>query len=103
MHNRKLQSLTASRMILMMLILCMVCSVGCAKEIQTVVIAPPGNLLEPCQEPTMPPELMNTSDLKEYAKAATKGLALYGASFGECNGRIEALRTWRKQATASEK
>ena len=51
----------------------------------------------------MPPELMQTSDIKVYAKAATRGLVAYEKSFTECNGKLEALRAWRKRATASEK
>ena len=103
MHRKKPQSSTVFRLIFMALILCVSFSAGCAEKIQTVVLTPPENLLQPCQQPTMPPELMQTSDIKVYAKAATRGLVAYENSFGECNGKLEALRTWRKQATASEK
>lgn len=51
----------------------------------------------------MPPELMQTSDIKVYAKAATRGLVLYGRALAECNGQIEAMGVWKKQATSTEK
>ena len=103
MHRKKPQSSTALLLILMILILCAGFSGGCVGEIQTVVLAPPDNLLNPCQDPTMPKELMQTKNLKVYAKAASQGLVAYGKSFGECSGKIEALRTWRKQAAGTEK
>lgn len=50
----------------------------------------------------MPPELMQTSDIKAYAKAATQGLIAYGKSFAGCNGQLEALRVWRAKVKASK-
>lgn len=51
----------------------------------------------------MPPELMKTKDPEVYSRAATRGLIAYEKSFAECNGKLEALRIWRKQATSTEK
>ena len=103
MHRKKPQSSTVFRLIFMGLLLCVSFSAGCAEKIQTVVLAPPENLLEQCQPPIMPPELMQTSDIEVYSRAATSALARYGESFGKCAGKLEALRTWRKQATSTER
>ena len=103
MQRKKPQSSTGFRLIFMALILCASFNAGCAEKVQTLVLTPPENLLEQCQHPTMPPELMQTSDPEVYIRAATRGLIAYEKAFGECSGKIDALRTWRKQATGMEK
>lgn len=50
----------------------------------------------------MPPELLQTDDVKVYAKAATKAIIAYGKSFAECNGQIEALALWQKKMSAKK-
>ena len=79
-----------------MLIFCAACA-ACSPAPRPLTLMPPESLLEQCPAPTTPPDLMNASDLRAYALAATRHMVALNAALDGCNADKTALRAWYAQ------
>lgn len=90
------QQRTVPRLLLLaltMLLLSMLSS-GCSTAMPPAPLLPPPYLLEDCPTPPVPQALSQSSNLREYAAAATGYLIDYQETLDICNADKAALRDW---------
>lgn len=91
-RNTKLSK--TSRTICPILIGLMLYATGCAPKVETVVLTPPESMLMDCPRPEIPDAMMQTRDMREYARQATRYTVALNAALDMCNGDKAALRAW---------
>lgn len=96
MPRQNMTQSLACRMLCPMMLGLMLCVMGCAPRVETIVLTPPENLMQPTPHPALPESLMHTDNVREYAKAATLAIMRYGEALDMSNADKAAIAEWKR-------
>ena len=102
MPRQNMTQSLACRMTCPILLCLMLCGACCAPRVETVVLTPPENLMQPTPHPALPEALMHTDNVREYAKAATLAIVRYGEALDMSNADKAAITDWSKTVNGAE-
>ena len=95
--------LKAFLLTILSLLLLSVALTGCAQKTQKtppIVLTPPASLLNPCEKPEKPENLIRATTTKAFAIEATRYIIELEQSYDECAGKVEAISKWSDEITA---